>query len=358
MPYFPAMIPFENSPAMFAALAIFQSAQDPPIVPIEIFTKAIRSGRRKALPGKNFLERFLEMMIVDDAGFMEIDLGEHEIARENQAFRRVQPALGHPEGRTPASHTRNRLDGLNKAPPIETAVVDSRMMRISKQVINPVRIHLARYKTTPKQRAFGVCASFQKGSDIIGGKPVIVIRAMAVDDIRKTIAYDRCGILFMRIRFSRFGILFARKDFFSGMRKRGMADVMKERRQSHQGAMPPKALVVISERPFQQVSGASHNPVVKHRRHVHDAERVLETRVHCSGVDIVRKGELADAPQSLKRRLGNDIPLPFREGDEPVNRASELEFPLLQESSHFIHYQVGTEYFFLIYIAICSLSTT
>ena len=71
---------------------------------------------------------------------------------------------------------------------------------------------------------------------------------------------------------------------------------------------------------------------------MHDAERVLEARVHRSGVDIVREGELADAPQPLKRRLGDDLPLPFRKGDEPVNRAPELESLLTQELRRFISF--------------------
>ena len=67
MPYFPVVVSLKNSPAMFAAFAIFQSTQHPPIVPTEIFIETLWSRRWEAPVGKNFLERFLKMMIVGDA---------------------------------------------------------------------------------------------------------------------------------------------------------------------------------------------------------------------------------------------------------------------------------------------------
>ena len=88
---------------------------------------------------------------------------------------------------------------------------------------------------------------------------------------------------------------------------------------------------------------------------MHDAERVLEARVHCSGVDIVRKGELADASQPLKRRLGDDFPLPVRERNKPVNRTSKLECFLFQGIRHFVYFGGEFKLTTLIY-TICSPS--
>ena len=89
MPYFPVVVPFKNSLSMFAAFATFQCTQHSPIVPGEILIETLSSRWWKAPIGKNFLERFLKMMIVGDARFMEIDLSEHKIARKDQSFRRV-----------------------------------------------------------------------------------------------------------------------------------------------------------------------------------------------------------------------------------------------------------------------------
>ena len=88
---------------------------------------------------------------------------------------------------------------------------------------------------------------------------------------------------------------------------------------------------------------------------MHDAERMLEARVHCSGVDIVREGQLTDASQPLECRLGNDFPLPFRERNKPVNRTSKLECFLLEKFRHSIYFGGEFKLTTLIY-TICSPS--
>ena len=202
MPYFPVVIPFKNSLPMFATLFIFQCTQHPPIVPIQIFIKMVWSRRRKTPTGKNFLKRFFQMMVVDDAGFMEIDLGEHEIARDNQAFRRMQSTFRYPESGAAATHARNRFDRLYKASPIETTIIDPCMMRISEEIIHSIRIHLAIYKIIPKKRTLCFIASFNKRDHCISRKFVVDICKMIIDNIGEIPTYYRCGIFFMRISSS------------------------------------------------------------------------------------------------------------------------------------------------------------
>ena len=219
MPYFPVVVSLNNSPAMFAAFVIFQSTQHPPIIPIKISIETLCSRRRKAPAGKNFLERFLKMMIVDDSRFMKIDLSEHEISRENQAFRRMQSAFRYTEGGATAVHARNRLDRLYKTTPIKTAIIDPRMMRISEEIINTIRIHLAIYKITPKKRTPRLVTSFNKRNYCISRKFVVVICKMIVDNIGEIPTYYRCGIFFMRISsyISSIRIILLRKEFFAAV---------------------------------------------------------------------------------------------------------------------------------------------
>ena len=202
---------------MFAAFAIFQCTQHPPIVPTEIFIETLWSRRWKAPVGKNFLERFLKMMIVGDARFMKINLGEHEIARKNQPFRRVQATFGYPEGGATTVHAWNHLDRLYKTTPIKTAIIDPCMMRISEEIINPIPIHLAIYKITPKKRTPCFVTSFNKRDYCISRKSVVVICKMIVDNIGEIPTYNRCGVFLMCVFFTLDGIIFEWEEFFAGV---------------------------------------------------------------------------------------------------------------------------------------------
>ena len=202
---------------MFAAFAIFQCTQHPPIVPGEILIKTFSSRWWKVAIGKNFLECFHKMMIVGDACFMKINLGKHEIARKNQPFRCVQSAFGYTEGGATSIHSRNRLDRLYKTSPIETAIIDSCMMRISEEIIHSIRIHLAIYKIIPKKRTLCFITSFNKRDHCISRKSVVVICKMIVDNISEITTYNCCGVFLMCVFFTLDGIIFEWEEFFAGV---------------------------------------------------------------------------------------------------------------------------------------------
>jgi hypothetical protein len=64
---------------------------------------------------------------------------------------------------------------------------------------------------------------------------------------------------------------------------------------------------------------------------MHDAERVLEARVHGTGVDVIRPGQLADLTQPLESQLINNRPLPDvdfnKRGSECRREQSSLRPP-------------------------------
>ncbi len=222
MPYLPVVIPGENSSPMRTARAPFQSAQHPPIVPGKIFIELLGSRERPAPAGQNFLERLFKMVVVGKAGFVEIHLSEHEIARQNQAFGRVKSAFGNPESRAPAVHARNGLNRLRETVPIETAIIDPRVVRIPQEIIHPIRIYRALYELAPEQRTSGVFATLYKRNYVIGGKSVISVGGMAFDHVFEDVAHDFRRVIFvpvMRI----FCIGLQRKSIFARVRKRRMA---------------------------------------------------------------------------------------------------------------------------------------
>jgi len=57
---------------------------------------------------------------------------------------------------------------------------------------------------------------------------------------------------------------------------------------------------------------------------MHHAERVLEARMHRSGIDHVGPRELPDATQPLEGRMIYDVALEAVEGNEPVDRIADF----------------------------------
>ena len=57
---------------------------------------------------------------------------------------------------------------------------------------------------------------------------------------------------------------------------------------------------------------------------MHHSERVFESSMHGTGINLVGPGELTDTPQPLKRLLGNDRHLPVIGLDEAMHGASDL----------------------------------
>jgi len=96
---FPVMVPFRQSPAVLAALAIGEQAQDLPVAPVEVFVEfgAFRTWEHTV--GKHFREGVLQVDVIGDPGLVEIDLGEHEIARKDQTLCGVKPALADSEAK-------------------------------------------------------------------------------------------------------------------------------------------------------------------------------------------------------------------------------------------------------------------
>jgi hypothetical protein len=103
-----------------------------------------------------------------------------------------------------------------------------------------------------------------------------------------------------------------------------MTHIMKKCRQSNHPAAAPQAIVIEMKLASQAISIALRDTVEQHRRHVHNAERMLEPGVHGAGVNVIRPGELTDPAEALKRQLIDNIPLPAIERDKTVNRAPDL----------------------------------
>ena len=57
---------------------------------------------------------------------------------------------------------------------------------------------------------------------------------------------------------------------------------------------------------------------------MHDSERVLESGMHCTWVDIISPSELPNSTQPLKSRLRNYTPFPIVQGYEAVNGAANF----------------------------------
>src|SRR5439155_26209875 len=57
---------------------------------------------------------------------------------------------------------------------------------------------------------------------------------------------------------------------------------------------------------------------------VHDAERMLKACVHRARIYMVGPGKLTNPPQSLKRRLRDDLSFPVVQRNETVQRTTNL----------------------------------
>lgn len=68
---------------------------------------------------------------------------------------------------------------------------------------------------------------------------------------------------------------------------------------------------------------------------MHNSQRVLESGMHCTRVDVVGPGKLAYSAQALERRLVDDGSLPVVDFDEAVDRTSDLVFSVRR--LHSIH---------------------
>lgn len=57
---------------------------------------------------------------------------------------------------------------------------------------------------------------------------------------------------------------------------------------------------------------------------MHDSQRVLKASVHRARIDVICPGKLSDSAKPLKCWLGDYIPLPVVQTDEPVYWAADF----------------------------------
>jgi hypothetical protein len=79
-----------------------------------------------------------------------------------------------------------------------------------------------------------------------------------------------------------------------------MSDVVEQCSQPHQLPVPPQPVIVICEFGPEHIRGVVHNRVVEHRRRMHHPEGVLEPRVHCPWINVIRPRKLSNAAESLE----------------------------------------------------------
>ncbi len=65
---------------------------------------------------------------------------------------------------------------------------------------------------------------------------------------------------------------------------------------------------------------------------MHNSQRMFESSMHRTGINLIRPTQLTDTPQTLKRWLGDNLPLPVVQRNETMHRAAN--FILAMRVSH------------------------
>ncbi len=61
---------------------------------------------------------------------------------------------------------------------------------------------------------------------------------------------------------------------------------------------------------------------------MHDTERMFESGMHCTWINMICPTELADSPQGLEGAVRNDFTLTIIQGNETVHRATDFKLAM------------------------------
>ena len=100
-------------------------------------------------------------MVEGHSGLVEINLGEHEIAGQDQPFGCVITAFTHAQARPATLRPWHYFDRIHQALPVKPPVVHASMQRIPQEVIDPIRVHLAVDQFPPEQCAARASIAFE-----------------------------------------------------------------------------------------------------------------------------------------------------------------------------------------------------
>ena len=89
-----------------------------------------------------------------------------------------------------------------------------------------------------------------------------------------------------------------------------MSDIVKQSGNAHDFGLPSDSIIIDAELRLQQVSIAITDTLEQPGCDVHRTERVFESSVRGSGIDVVRPRKLFDSPEPLERGLVDNLPLP------------------------------------------------
>lgn len=127
------------------------------------------------------------------------------------------------------------------------------MVRVAKQIVHSVRIHLTADEIAPENVLFGFLRTLQQSSDIVRSETVVArVKPMVFDNVSEVPANNRDGVIFV-------GVLTARKRFrqqvLGGVGKRPVAHIVEQCRQTNQLPTAQAAAFLIVESLPERISG-------------------------------------------------------------------------------------------------------
>ena len=120
------------------------------------------SWYRKNTIRQELSERSPQMNIAGHACLVKIHLGKHKVSGQHQSFRAVKAPVTDPEPWSATVSTGDSLHGADHPVQVKPAILNTRMVRVTEQVVHTVGVHLSINQITLEQTLLGFCAAFKK----------------------------------------------------------------------------------------------------------------------------------------------------------------------------------------------------
>ncbi len=111
----------------------------------------------------------VEMQLEHLAGDVEVDLGEHVVARQHQRLERVHAALVDADAPLQGGRIAQRRDGLEQPSEVVVAIADAAVEAVAQEVVHLVDVELAGDDLRQQSLDLGA-ASGEDALDAVGGR--------------------------------------------------------------------------------------------------------------------------------------------------------------------------------------------